>query len=1009
MDPRSLALVLRGALSPVPEERRAAEEALTEFQCTPQHLVTLLQIIVDDTCDMAVRHVGSIHLKNFVAKNWLPFKPGEPQKISEGDKSIVRTNILRVVVEVPGLLRAQVIECIRTIINVDYPEQWPGLLHWIKCNLHSQDQHVLGALYVLLVLIRKYHFKFNEERLPLSVIVEDIFLHLLTVFNKTIRIANPSTEVADLIKNICKIFWSSVYVEIPKQLCDPNIFNSWMVLFLTILGRTIHMEGQPSDPDDKKLQGWWKVKKWTIIIFTTLLKRFDDLKPQTPDMRIIAQMFYKKYAAKILECHLKYLNVLRSGGYLPDRVIVLVFQYLQSCILNNSIYRLLHPRLDIIIFEIIFPLMCFNDNDGKLWKEDPHEYVRKRYVFADSLQDLYSPRSAAVDLLLVLLTKCEKCCFQKFIHFIGETFRRYNEAPIDAKPYSLKCGALHAIGVLSSILKQMEPYKSQLECMLLTHVIPDFMSSVAHLRAKAAWVAGLYADIEFSEQNYFQMAMNCAISGLCDPELPVQVDSVFALSCFMEACKDLNEIRRILPRLLNDMFKLMGEVDNDDVVCTLEILVVKFGEEMAPYAIGLCENLAAAFWKRMNISEANVEAEDSIPVAAVGCLHAISIVLESVNKLSHLYVQIEPILLPIMQRMLTPEGEEVFEEVIEIVTYMTYFSPTISMAMWSLWPLIMDALQDWAVDFFENILVPLNNYISRDTAHFLACKEPDYQQSLWVTLSSIITDKNLNDDNIEPAPKLIAAVLQNCKGHVDHWIQPYLIVTIDRLHRTEKPYLKCLLVQVIANALYYNASLTLDTLHKLGVTTEIFNFWFELLQVDKSGRRANFRRAHDKKVCCLGLTSLLGLLAEKLPQDAFKSVFIAILALLVSYKNQATDDEDDRVDELDQEMRIDVEDGNRKENGENDESDDDYCDDEDLQSPIDEVDPFIFFVETVQVIQASDPARFHNFMGSLDLHNRTLAVCIDQHAEERRNRDGKGDSQEQPQSGRGLIQLWRRW
>lgn len=53
-------------------------------------------------------------------------------------------------------------------------------------------------------------------------------------------------------------------------------------------------------------------------------------------------------------------------------------------------------------------------------------------------------------------------------------------------------------------------------------------------------MAGLYADIEFSEQNYFQMAMNCAISGLCDPELPVQVDSVFALSCFMEACKGMS-------------------------------------------------------------------------------------------------------------------------------------------------------------------------------------------------------------------------------------------------------------------------------------------------------------------------------------------------------------------------------------------------------------------------------------------------------------------------------------
>uniref|UniRef100_A0A453NXJ6 Uncharacterized protein n=1 Tax=Aegilops tauschii subsp. strangulata TaxID=200361 RepID=A0A453NXJ6_AEGTS len=31
----------------------------------------------------------------------------------------------------------------------------------------------------------------------------------------------------------------------------------------------------------------------------------------------------------------------------------------------------------------------------------------------------------------------------------------------------------------------------------------------------------------------------------------------------------------------------------------------------------------------------------------------------------------------------------------------------------------------------------------------------------------------------------------------------------------------------IANAFYYNPSLTLATLHKLGVATEIFNLWFE--------------------------------------------------------------------------------------------------------------------------------------------------------------------------------------
>ena len=42
-------------------------------------------------------------------------------------------------------------------------------------------------------------------------------------------------------------------------------------------------------------------------------------------------------------------------------------------------YSLLQPRLDVLLFEIIFPLMCFNDDDQKLWDEDPHEYVRKGY------------------------------------------------------------------------------------------------------------------------------------------------------------------------------------------------------------------------------------------------------------------------------------------------------------------------------------------------------------------------------------------------------------------------------------------------------------------------------------------------------------------------------------------------------------------------------------------------------------------------------------------------------
>ncbi|KAK1323984.1 hypothetical protein QJS10_CPA02g00514 [Acorus calamus] len=750
MDLPSLAVILQAALSHNPEERKAAEESLNQFQYAPQHLVRLLQIIVDSNCDMAVRHVASIHFKNFVAKHWSPNEPDEPQKISASDKGVVRENILVFIAQIPPLLRAQLGECLKTIIHADYPEQWPTLLHWINHNL--QNQQVYGSLYVLRILSRKYEF--------------------------------------------------------------------------------------------------------------------GDLKLQKPENKAFAQMFQKNYAGKILECHLRLLNIVRSGDYLPDRVINLVLQYLSSSISKNTMYHLLQPHLDVVLFEIIFPLMCFNDNDQKLWNEDPHEYVRKGY---DIIEDLYSPRTAAMDFVSELRMSW---------------FHRYDEAPVGVKSYRQKDGALLAIGALCDKLKQTEPYKSELEPMLVQHVFPEFNSPVGHLRAKvlpwshvrmvvfrqyslqrqvfthlakAAWVAGQYAHINFNDQNNFRNALHCVVSGMRDPELPVRVDSVFALRSFVEACKEF--------------FKLMDEVENEDLVFTLETVVDKFGEEMAPYALGLCQNLASAFWKCMDMSEADDEGDDSGALAAVGCLRAISTILESVSRLPHLFVQIEPTLLPIMRRMLTTEGQEVIEEVLEIVSYMTFFSPTISLDMWSLWPLIIEALGDWAIDFFDNILVPLDNFISRSTEHFLTCKDPDYRQSLWNMLSSVMSDKNMEDGDIEPAPKLIEVVFQNCKGKVDQWVEPYLRITVERLRRTEKPYLKCLLMLVM------------------------------LQKVKKSGVRANFRREHDKKVCCLGLTSLLALPADQLPVEALGRVFKASLDLLVAYKDQLAESEkEDGGDEDDDDM-----------------------------------------------------------------------------------------------------------
>ncbi|GFP93369.1 importin beta-like sad2 [Phtheirospermum japonicum] len=60
----------------------------------------------------------------------------------------------------------------------------------------------------------------------------------------------------------------------------------------------------------------------------------------------------------------------------------------------------------------------------------------------------------------------------------------YNEAAAKYKPYRQKDGALLAIGALCDKLKKTEPYKSELEPMLVQHMFPEFNSPMGHLRAK---------------------------------------------------------------------------------------------------------------------------------------------------------------------------------------------------------------------------------------------------------------------------------------------------------------------------------------------------------------------------------------------------------------------------------------------------------------------------------------------------------------------------------------------
>lgn len=69
--------------------------------------------------------------------------------------------------------------------------------------------------------------------------------------------------------------------------------------------------------------------------------------------------------------------------------------------------------------------------------------------------------------------------------------------------------------------------------MLQQFVIPLFESKIGHLRAKACWMAGQFAGIDFKEGSgcgqTFNTLFSKTVAALQDPELPVRSQAILRI------------------------------------------------------------------------------------------------------------------------------------------------------------------------------------------------------------------------------------------------------------------------------------------------------------------------------------------------------------------------------------------------------------------------------------------------------------------------------------------------
>uniref|UniRef100_A0A674E4R7 Importin 8 n=1 Tax=Salmo trutta TaxID=8032 RepID=A0A674E4R7_SALTR len=819
MDPNRIIQALKGTIDP--NLRIAAENELNQSYKIINFAPTLLQIIVSEQVEFPVRQAAAIYLKNMVSQYWQDREPslGEvvfPFNIHENDRTQIRDNIVEGIIQCPESIRAQLTVCLRAIIKHDFPGRWTAIVDKIGLYLQSQSSGSwYGSLLALYQLVKTYEYKKAEERDPLLAAMQ---IFLPRIQQLITQLLPDGTIFSVLIqKQILKIFHALVQYSLPLQLINNTVITQWMEILRAVMDRDVPPETLEVDEDDRPDLVWWKSKKWALHIITRLFERYGSPGNVTKEYFEFADFFLKTYAVGIQQ--VRVLDQHRQKQYVTPHVLQKSLNYLNQGLSHSVTWKHMKPHMQTISQEVIFPLMCYKDEDEKLWQEDPYEYIRMKFNVYD---DHALPATAAQSLLCKAARK-RKEVLPQMMEFCHQIMMEPSADP------RRKDGALHVIGSLAELLLKKRVYREQMELMLQNYVFPLLNSPLGYLRARSCWVLHSFSPLRFHNELVLRNAVELVKQGLiADKEMPVKVEAAIALQTLVSNQEQAKVyIRPYIRPVMQELLHVIKETENDDLTNVIQKMICEYNQEVAVIAVDMTQNLAEIFTKVLQ-SEEYEESEDKT-VMALGILSTIDTILTVMEDHKEITQQLEGICLQVIGLVLQKPIIEFYEEILSLAFGLT--CQTISPQMWQLLVVLYGVFQHDCFDYFTDMMPLLHNYVTVDTDTLLS--NPKYLEVIYTMCKKVLTS-DAGEDAECHAAKLLEVIVLQCRGRgIDQCIPLFVEAVLERLTRGVKSSeLRTMCLQVAIAALYYNPALlihTLDSMHfphtPQPITAHFINQW----------------------------------------------------------------------------------------------------------------------------------------------------------------------------------------
>lgn len=597
---------------------------------------------------------------------------------------------------------------------------------------------------------------------------------------------------------------------------------------------------------------------------------------------------------------------------------------------------------------------------------------------ADVMEEFHDPRVSATNVLIAMVQVRTRDCLDMVLAAVMQCVNFYERAPEGEKNHIHKDAVLRMIGSLRSLLLKNNDYHVPIENLLIQHVFPEFQSPTGFLRSRACWTIGMFNKLPFSNAQARVQSVSLVVGALQDNELPVKLEAARAFSRLIKDPSLVEHIKPMVPVLLDQYFHLVDEVGNEEVVSTLALMIEHIGPDIAPYAVQVVERLTRLF---LVLSQADEE-DDEAALTAVECIRAVSTILYSLETLPDIYPVLEEICQPFISHLMKPESMEFLDDALEIITCFTYYPKQISPFMWTVLGMLVEGFHSHAVDYIRDMLPAIDNFISRGADFFVQSQNPSYLQLVLSMVTKAYADDNLKTE-AKHTNKIMEAILAHCRGRVDHVIPGIVELCGNKLFVEEDLQFKLLICDVLGGAAYYNPSLFIQIIANFGpdFETKLFNYWLSHLDAMTGASKAKHM-----KMSTLGLASLALLPLQQLPallQNAFPELLVQVVKLLGNLKqsDDAESDEDEGEDYSDYEDDGEVLDVDEDEDNEAElENAADFTrsiqenlqslldgdvDAEMYSSPLDDVDPFVFFAQCLEAMAGANGQFYQNWNNGL--------------------------------------------